>query len=154
MIRPTGVTVIAVVFFAFAACFVLGAMMAFLGSAFIGTMIGSAAQARHAGAGLGAMIGAVLGAGLLIGAVLYGICGFGLWTLKEWARILTIVLCGIGVVFGAIGLLGGMLHFHIFMVFWRLMWLAIDVGVIWYLIQPEVKAAFAGRQSPPQTYAA
>ena len=158
MNRPSGVTAIAILFFVFMVLLVLCAIGAFVGGAFVASIIASAAQQRGAGmagAGVGAVIGGVIGVFLLIFAALNAICGFGLWKMKEWARILTIVLCGIGACFGALGMMAGMLHFNILLMFWRLAWLALDVIIVWYLLQPQVKAAFAQAQGmPPQMYPA
>lgn len=152
MNRPTGVTVLAILAFIGTALMVLVAIMAFLGGAFIGTIVGSAAHqagAGAAGAGFGAVIGAAIGVGFLIGAALYAACGYGLWNLKEWGRMLTIILSAIGVVFGALSLLLSMAHFHIFAMFFTLVRVAIGVIIIWYLSQPQVKAAFATAVAQP-----
>ncbi len=157
MIRPTGVTLIAVLFFLGMALCGLAAIGMFVGGAFIGSIIGAAAQQRGAGAagaGFGAMIGAIAGIFFLVIAALNGICGFGLWKMKEWARMLTIILAGIGAFFGVLGMMGGMMHFNVLLIFWRLIWLGIDVLIVWYLLQPQVKAAFAQPQGVPQVYPA
>lgn len=146
MNRPAGVTLISILFFVATGLLLIAAIGSFVGGAFIGSMIGAAARQRGAGmtgAGMGAIVGAFIGIFFLVCSALNGVCGFGLWKLKEWARILTIVLCGIGVALGALGFFAGMLHFHLFVMMWRMVWLAIDLGIIWYLLQPEVKAAFA-----------
>ena len=157
MNRPTGVTLIAAFFFVCAGLLVLAAIGFFIGGAFVGSLLGTAAQQRGGGmtgAGIGAMIGAVVGVFMLIGSIFNLACGVGLWKMKEWGRILTIVLCAIGLALGALGLIAGMLHLHILMMMWRMVWLAIDAGIIWYLVQPEVRAAFARAQMPPQAFAA
>lgn len=146
MNRPAGVTLISILFFVVMGVMLIAAIGSFVGGAFIGSMIAAAARQRGAGmagAGVGAMVGAFIGIFFLVVSALNGVCGFGLWKLKEWARILTIILCGIGVALSALGFLAGMLHFHLIVMMWRLVWLAIDLGIIWYLLQPEVRAAFA-----------
>ncbi len=146
MNRPTGVTVLSILAFIGTAFMVLIAIGCFVGGAFIGTMIGASARqagAGAAGAGFGAVIGAAIGIGFLIGAALYAACGYGLWNLKEWGRMLTIILSAIGVIFGGMSLLLSMVHFHIFGMFFTLVRIAIGILVIWYLMQPHVKAAFA-----------
>lgn len=153
MNRPTGVTVLAVLLFLGTALLVLLGIGTFLGGAFIGSMVGAAAHRAGggaAGAGFGAVIGAAIGVFLLIGAALNAICGYGLWNLKEWGRMLTIVLSAIGVVLALLNMLFAMMHFHIFGVFFILVRIAFGGLVIWYLSQPQVKAAF----STPQAYAA
>ena len=155
MIRPTGVTVLAILAFIGTAFMVLVAIGAFVGGAFIGTMLGASAHqagAGAAGAGFGAVIGAAIGVGFLIGAALYAACGYGLWNVKEWGRMLTIILSAIGVVFGALSLLLAMTHLHIFAMFFTLVRIGIGVLIIWYLSQPQVKAAFM--PPVPQAYPA
>jgi hypothetical protein len=60
-----------------------------------------------------------------------------LFQLKEWARIVVIV-------FAAIGLLFGMASFFLpgMFLFGKLIRLAVNALIIWYLMQPPVKAAF------------
>jgi hypothetical protein len=154
MNRPTGVTVLAILLFIGSGLLVLFGIGSFLGGAFIGSMIGARVQEHGsgaAGAGVGAFIGAMVGVFFLIGAVLNGICGFGLWGLKEWGRMLTIVLTAIGVALGLLSFFISMLHFHIFGLFFIMVRLAIGGLIIWYLSQHEVKAAFA---THPQLYPA
>ncbi len=154
MNRPTGVSVLAILLFIGSALLLLIAIGSFVGGAFIGTMIGASARqpgAGAAGAGFGAFIGAIVGVGFLIGSVLNAICGYGLWNLKEWGRMLTIILSAIGLVFAAFSLFVSLIHFHIFGLFFLMIRVAIGLLVIWYLSQPQVKAAFA---AVPQVYPA
>ena len=140
MVRPTGVTVIAVLLFIGAGLLVCLGILSFVGGAFIGAMIGSAAQARGgaAGAGFGAMIGAFIGVFMLIIAALQLTCGVGLWKLKEWGRMLTIILTAIGMVLAFLNLL----HLHPVTMVFVLVRLAIGGLIIWYLSQPQIKGAF------------
>ena len=70
----------------------------------------------------------------------------GLLKLKEWARIVTIVFAAIGAVFGLLGLFTLLAHIAVIGILWALCRLAINVWIIWYLLQPHVKAAFQGAQ--------
>ncbi|WP_456328729.1 DUF7144 family membrane protein [Archaeoglobus sp.] len=71
-------------------------------------------------------------------AALYGIvyllAGFGLFTLKEWGRILTVLIAGFNVVYS------------IFLVFIQpliAVEIAINILVIWYLMKPEIREKFS-----------
>lgn len=141
MVRPTGVTVIAVLAFIGAGFLTIFGILAFVGGAFVGALIGSSVQAQGsgaAGAGFGAMIGAVVGVFFLVFAAVQLTCGVGLWKLKEWGRMLTIVISAIGMVLAFFNLL----HFHVITMFFVLVRLGVGALIIWYLSQPQVKAAF------------
>ncbi len=146
MNRPTGVTVIAILDFIAAGFEVLCAIGMFVGGAFIGGILASmAGRTGGTGAGVGAVIGAALGVVFLVFASISGLVGFGLWSLKEWGRILQIIFSAIGALFQVLGLLGSMVHFRVGSMLWNLIWLAFHAWVIFYLVQPEVKTAFAPR---------
>ena len=86
MQRPTGVTILAVLAFIGAGLLVVGALFGLLGGMLVSTM---SASRMGMIAGVGA---AVLAVFLLIFAAVDVVVGVGLWKLKNWARILTIVL--------------------------------------------------------------
>ena len=149
--RPTGVTVLAILDFIGAGLCVLGGLGMILGGGFMATMMSQQGGQGSAGAaGFFAGLGAVAGVFMIIVGGVCALVGFGLWKLKEWARIVSIVLTGISAAFQLFGLLGSLAHFNLFAVVWSLFWIAIDALIIWYLLKPEVKAAFQA----PQTRAA
>lgn len=146
--RPVGVTVLAILDFIVAAFSLLGGLGMILGGGFMATLMSRQGGQGSAGAagilgGLGAMAGVLF---IIVGA-LCALVGFGLWKLKEWARIVSIVLAGINAAFQLLGLLGSLAHFSLFAVVWGLFWIAIDALIIWYLLKPEVKAAFQAPQA-------
>jgi hypothetical protein len=141
--RPTGVTILAILnFIGAAVCLLIGIAM-ILGGGFIATMLSQGQGAG--GAGILGALGAAAGVVTIIFAGLGALVGFGLWKLKGWARIITIVFAGIGAVVQLFGLLGSLAHFNAFALMFGLFWLAIDALIIWYLLKPEVKAAFQPR---------
>jgi len=144
--RPTGVTIIAVLDFIGAAVCVLVGLAMMLGGGFVATLL-SQQQGGGAGAGFLAAIGAAAGVFLLICAAVAVLLGWGLLKLKEWARIVTIVLAGLGALGALIGLAGVMGHFAAIAVVFVLVRLAINGLIIWYLLQPHVKATFQGMQA-------
>src|SRR5262249_3270356 len=98
-------------------------------------------------AGIMAGLGAALGIFFLIIAALDIAVAIGLLNLKEWARIVTIVLTGLGAALGLLGLLGGLIHFVLFASLFRLCILAMQGWIIMYLLKPDVKAAFQAPQA-------
>jgi len=142
--RPTGVTVIAVFDFIGAGFCVLAGLGMMLGGGFIATMLN---QQQGASAGVLAAIGAAAGVFFLFLAAVAILLGWGLLKLKEWARIVTIVLAAVGVLFGVMGLFAILGHFAAIGIFIALCRLAINGVILWYLLQPHVKAAFQGAQA-------
>jgi uncharacterized membrane protein (DUF2068 family) len=82
---------------------------------------------------------------LIFGAVDV-LVGVGLLKLKSWARIVAIVFAGIGACFQVFGLLSSLAHFNIGSFVFTLIILGIQALIIWYLLKPEVKAAFQAPQ--------
>ncbi len=141
MERPTGVTVLAVLLMIFAA------FAAFAGLALLvmGLGGGAALQMRGTSTGMSSMIagmGALGGVFLLALAAAYVVLGVGLLKLLNWARVVTLVLVGLGLLLAAIGLLTALIHFQVGMIAGRLIAAGIDVWIIWYLLRPDVKQAF------------
>ena len=142
--RPVGVTILAILNFIGAAFCLLGGIGMILGGGFIASML-SQGQSSAGAAGILAGLGAAAGVFIIIVGGVSALVGFGLWKLKEWARIVSIVLYGISAALQLLGLLGSLAHFNAFAVIWSVFWVAVDAFVIWYLLKPEVKAAFQQR---------
>jgi hypothetical protein len=140
--RPVGVTILAILNFIGAAFCLLGGIAMILGGGFIATMLSQQGQGSAGAAGILAGLGAAAGVFIIIMGGVSALVGFGMWKLKGWARIVSIVLFAISAVMQLLGLLGSLAHFNVFAVVWSLFWVAVDAFVIWYLLKPEVKAAF------------
>lgn len=144
MQKPIGVIVIAAL--DFLGTFVLGCLglLAFVAMGFIAPRISEATNGQLAPAVI-AGLGIFLGVVCLFFAALFGVLGYGMLSLKEWARIVQMVLAAIGIILGGIGLLSAVLHFHPFVIMMAGIRLAINFIILGYLYQPGVKAAFQAR---------
>jgi hypothetical protein len=138
MERPTGVTILAVLYFIGAAFLGLCGILFIVG----GSMLSGLAQSGGPGSALFAMGGAVVGGIFLVLALLDLAIGIGFIKLQNWARVLAIVLIGIGVLFGLLSLAGMLAHFMLFVLVFRLIFLAIEIWILLYLFKPHVKQAF------------
>jgi hypothetical protein len=138
MERPTGVTILAVLYFIGAAFLGLCGILFIVG----GSMLSGLAQSGGPGSALFAMGGAVVGGIFLVLAVLDLAIGIGFIKLQNWARILAIILIGIGVLFGLLSLAGLLAHPMILVLVFRLIFLAIEIWILIYLFKPHVKQAF------------
>jgi hypothetical protein len=116
-----------------------------LGGGFIATMLSQQGQGSAGAAGILAGLGAAAGVFIIIVGGVSALVGFGLWKLKGWARIVSIILYAISGAFQLLGILGSLAHFNLFALVWGAFWVAVDAFVIWYLLKPEVKAAFQPR---------
>ena len=143
--RPVGVTILAILNFISAAFCVLGGIVMILGGGFIATMLSQQGQGSAGAAGILAGLGAAAGIFIIIMGGVSALVGFGLWKLKGWARIVSIVLFAMSAAAQLLGILGTLAHFNVIALIWSAFWLAVDAFVIWYLLKPEVKAAFQPR---------
>ncbi len=120
MERPTGVTILAILNFLWAGLHALLAVLFF----FIG--------AEDAAVGVVALILAAIGLAI----------GIGLWKLRNWARIVTIVLVGLSLPLSVLLLLGLLIGFELGSLIFQAIFVALYAWIIWYLFQPHVKDAF------------
>jgi hypothetical protein len=143
MNRPVGVTVIAVLEFIAAAFCVLVGLAFMLGGGLLATIMSqSGAQGSAAGAGILGAVGAAAGVFVLVFGALYILTGWGMLKLRGWARIVTLVLAGLAILGSLLGLAGAFVHFSVFALFWIAVRVAIAGWMMWYLLQPNVSAAF------------
>ena len=140
MERPVGVTVIAVLGLIGAGILALLGVLICLG----GTLFSHMAYTRW---GMVAGIGAVTVGLVFLGlAALYAVTSVGLLKLQSWARLLAIMLTALTLVFALLGL--GDAAFHLRMMFFfgmfvrRLIMIALDIWILVYLSQSDVKRAF------------
>lgn len=148
MPRPAGITLISLLYF-FVALLLVVCAAVFMG------MMGIAAVGERAHQ-LGpfsvlARLGALAGVVCLVIALMMGLVGWGLWALKEWARIVALVLSGLGLLGGVAGFLLALLVRSPMLpvlgmvgAAFALVRIAINALILWYLLQPQVKHAFAG----------
>src|SRR3989304_3115556 len=97
MDRPTGVTILAVLNFIGAAFYILLGLGFMLGMGILGGIIGQAGGEGSAGAmGMLMGLGVVAGVIFIVLSLIPLLIGWGLWKLKNWARIISIVLFALG----------------------------------------------------------
>lgn len=143
MNRPTGVTILAVLHFLGAGLYVLAGIFFMVGMGIAGAAAGSSDAEGAAGVGgMLAGMGAIAGVVMIVLAIIPGLIGWGLWTLKNWARIVTIVLTGLGLVFIVLGLVGSLMAMEIVSLVMNLCFAALYAWIIMYLLKPHVKQAF------------
>jgi hypothetical protein len=140
MQRPTGVTILGVLCYIGAAICLIFGVLGFAGGAIITSIMQSAGSRLPAG--IAGAIGGIIGGVFVLLAVLYGLTGYGLMALKNWGRIILIVLLALGILGGIFGLLATLHGFVMAGFIWTIVKLAINVWILWYLFRPHVKQAF------------
>ncbi len=150
MNRPVGVTLIGVLDFLGMAFQIAGGLVCLVGMSFAGAFISKLAadNPQLANANITAImasVGVVFAIIAFAFAVVSALIGWGMLKLKNWARIISIIYSSIGVLLFGLGVLGSLLHFRPVGLLWDGLWFAINGLIIWYLLQPNVKAAFEGR---------
>ena len=153
MRRPTAITLISLFLFAWAGLMGAGALSLFLLDIDLSEL--PEIKATGVDPGLLPVILTVAGAlAAVISAVAIAL-GLGLWHLKNWARITTIAIGGIWAAFRAIEVLVLAFRAEDLMLAWGLVKLGLNFLVVWYLVQPNVKLAFATLPpSPIQAHSA
>jgi hypothetical protein len=147
MNRPVGVILIAILHFIAAAASLGFGLVMILGGGFLGAMLARSGSIPPAVGAFIAGLGVALAAFAFFIAALMAATGWGLLALKNWARILAIILAVIGIVLGAGSIMFALTHFNPFFMGGGLVRAAIAVLIIWYLNQPHVKTAFGATQT-------
>lgn len=152
--RPTGVVLIAIYHFITAAfLFLIGAIV-LAGGTLLSAIFGSSLDVylpSHAhGANFGFVMAAISAAFLFGFGLVAAIAGYGIWAVREWGRILNIILATISLLFALPGLMVMFMPPHVFFggFFFGgfgLIRIAISAAIIWYLVQPQVRALFQAK---------
>jgi hypothetical protein len=143
MERTVGVTILALFEFFIATLLTFVAIASGLGLGVLGAILARTSRLGDPAAGIVGGTGMMVGVIILVFAVLFVVLGFGLWNLRNWGRVATMVLCVLGAVGASLGLMLALLHFRIFGVMVSSVRLGIDLLVLWYLSQAHVRRAFA-----------
>lgn len=148
MNRPVGVMIIAVLDFFGMVCQIVIGVMFLVGMSFMGAILSriAAQNEQLAGANIMSIMSGVGVAGAICAflfALVSALIGWGMITLKSWARILSMIYSCIGILLFGVGLLISLLRFRPVSLVWDAGWLAVNALIVWYLLQPEAKAAFA-----------
>jgi len=110
-VRPSGVTILAVLYWLSAIVAILGGLVYVAGMAYLLPLAFLA-------------LFWIVGGALIVIGILDIVIGWGLWSLRKWARTAAIVLAVVGLISFPIGTI-------------------ISIIILWYLFKPEIKACFA-----------
>ena len=80
---------------------------------------------------------------LLVPSAVFGVLGWNLLRMREWARIVTLILSAIVVIGASFEILSAMSHSHLILAIANMVRLGINVTIIWYLNQPQIRQLFS-----------
>jgi hypothetical protein len=129
--RPTGATVIAVIEGIIGVLALLAGLLFMVGMSVVGGIAGSQTDTQGLG-GVFAGVGIVFGVIIILIALLYLAIAYGVCKGRGWSWMLGMVVSIIAIVFGVLGLTGGISVGSIIS-------LALPIVVVYFLWQPEVK---------------
>ncbi len=147
--RPTGIVLIALYHFLGALFLVFLAVSLTIGGSVFGAIFGAGHENTIGGLSIGLLIGMVGAVFFVVFALIAATAGYGIWSLREWGRILSIGLAAISLLISLPGMFFMGMHFSLFFGGFRLFRIAISVLIIWYLVQPQIKALFQKPAPPP-----
>ena len=133
--RPNGVTLLGIAFILLGLLSLFWSLLVFgFGAAtgVVGTLFGDGVLATVGGA---QTIQGIIG---IIAAVIDLVVAYGLLALKRWAWLLALIGVGVNVVSGVLGLFSG----GFVAICCGVIGLIIPAGIVFYLLQPEVRQAF------------
>ena len=148
MPKPVGVIIIAVLQFLGAAGTAIIGLVALFGMGMLAQILQQNGTIQASTAPMLVGAGVVIGVICLIFAALFGFVGYGLVTLKNWARVIVMVFAVLGLALGAIGLIADVMRGHSAAIVMDIIRLAINGLIFWYLNQPHVKAVFSTVSAP------
>lgn len=75
-------------------------------------------------------------------AVVVTFLGYGMWTLRNWARVVTIMITAVSLVYAVVSLAQIASHINPSTLVLSLVRIGLCLLVLWYLWRPDVRAAF------------
>ncbi len=151
MKRPFGVAVLAIIHFLEALLFLFTGAILWLFAQLVAEMGADALQAPdELSARMLPLILEFIQSGKLVAvyalvvvlAVMFAAVGVGLWRLRPWARLLTLGLTALRLLFLVPGLVVSLVQMDALLVGGHALMLFVYGWIVWYLFQPEVKRAF------------
>lgn len=144
--RPLGVTILAILNFLGAAT---ESMLLLLAVSAPDTLRSLLAGLSPQGSGPDALLNMGTGLALYFVAIiaLMLVLGYGLWTLRNWARIITIIITAISLLGTLIGFVQIGAEIGLSAVLLGLLRVGLCILILWYLFKPNVREAFRKRVS-------
>ena len=133
--RPSGVTILAVIYILLGLLSLVWSLLVFGVGAVTGLTGAIVGAENMASFGTANFWGGIIG---VAGATLDFIIAYGLLNLRPWGWMLALIGLAITVITGVLGLMSG----GFFAICCGILGLLVPAGILFYLLQPEVRKAF------------
>lgn len=139
--RPWGVALLVILLFIAVVSYVILGILAIAAPGTLRTvLVGLSPQGS--GPEMLLNLGPVLGVYFVVMAVVVGLVGYGLWTLRNWARIIVMVITALSLLATVAGLVQVLSEINLSTALLGLFRLGLSVLVLWYLWTTNVRVAF------------
>lgn len=142
--RPAGVIVFAILYLLNACFYTYLVVLGFFARDKLASFLGASTSPAGVGPSALLRLGNLLPFYFLVMAAATTALAFGMWRLKNWARIVTMTLVGLSVLDAIFMLFKEFSHFAAADFARMFLALVICVVVLWYLSRKTVRASFAG----------
>lgn len=145
--RPVGVSFISILYFINVGVYIVLLVLTIVAPETLRSMLG-AASPEGAGPSVLLNLGRLLAIYFAVMAVLIGLVAFGMWTLRNWARWVTIIIAAISLIGSVFGFVELAQNFSLPAILLTLLRVGLSLLVLWYMLTPKVGAAFRSRIIP------
>jgi len=142
--RPWGVTLLAVLSFISVGTYLVLTVLAIAAPETLRSLL-EGVSPQGSGPAVLLEMGRVLGIYFAVMAILAGLFGYGLWTLRNWAHLVTIVIAVFSLIGTIVGLAQVASDINISTLLVGFLRIGLSVLVLWYLWTLGVRAAFRKR---------
>jgi hypothetical protein len=140
--RPVGITILAVLGFISVVFYLAMTVFALAKPDQVGSLLMGMSGSNGVGVTPSQSLGGILAAYCVVTALITAALSWGLWTLKNWARIVCMVLIAISVLGGAVQVSMSFSHASVVGTVFGIARIIVAILIIIYLNSPAVRSAF------------
>ena len=142
--RPWGVSLMAILYFVGAGFYVVLSGLAIAAPETLRSLLG-ALSPQGSGPAILLNLGPILGLYFTIMVGVAGLLGYGMWTLRNWARLVTAIMTAVSLIMVVVFLAQIVSQINLSTLLLDLLRSGLCLLVLWYLWRPGVRAAFRSR---------
>lgn len=140
--RPWGVSLMSVLYFVSAGSYIVLMVLAISARDTLRTVLNGLSPQGSGPAPVLLKLEPILWIYFAIMAVVVALVGYGMWTVRGWARVVTIVITAVSLVYGVVSLVHLASHISLSTLLLGLLRVGLCLLVLWYMWRPNVREAF------------